>query len=209
MSEYTDEQLIARAIENGWEQLIGVTDRFPGNPVFPWTGWVHDGCGTPVRPGETRFEWIGDYRTRRKVTYVDSWARLPRQAFSHEDRCQECGKWIEYGGFLGYEVWRAPLPYCWHCKFWIDRIERKASAAGGRKSEPFVSDDFGYYGIGTATTPSNHNGFGGSWFTVTFHDGRVVETCDLWSGGSVPERFRDRLVPTASFRHGRVTRDRR
>lgn len=200
---YTDDELIARAAENGWEQCVAITDRFPGRPDYPWTGWLH-GFGSPVAPGKECDEWVGVYPGRQKVTYVDTWARLPRRTFSHEDRCGECGKWIEYGSTAGFEFERRPLPFCWHCKFWLDRITPTSRSRVGRAAVEALITEGGYYSIGTAKTPSSHNGHGGHWFTVTFNDGRIVETCDLWFGGEIPERFRDRLSINACLRSGRV-----
>jgi hypothetical protein len=195
--EYTDDELVARAIENGWEQLVAVTDRFPGSRDYPWTGWLHGGTGSPVKPGVERTEWIGDWPNREKVTFVDSWAHGLRGKFDHEDRCGECGKFIEYEGFVGFERKRAPLPFCWDCKFWLERIPMK--------DRQFVAGDpTVFYGIGTKTRPSSGNGYAGRWFTVTFNDGRIVETCDLWFGGDIPERFQDRLPVNATLRSGRA-----
>lgn len=194
----TDDELIARAIEQGWEQLDHVTDRFPGSPAWPWTGWLIGGMGVPVRPGEERTAWVGNYPNRHQVTYVDSWARIPRERLDHDDRCGECGKLIEYGGFAGYERERAPLPFCWHCKFWLERIAHHHLDT--RRSAVVVQlggHEHVVVSIGPATRPSSHNGYGGTWFTLTFLDGTTRRTCDLWNGGSVPARFRDRLPITA------------
>jgi hypothetical protein len=196
---YSDDELIQRAIDNGWEQLVAVTDRFPGSKAYPWTGWLvkPTGPGIPVRPGVERTEWVGDYRNRHQETYVDSWARLPRQRLAHEDRCGECGLLIEYGGFIGMEPERAPLPFCWDCKFWLARIPLKPGC--------FVATDRhsngpAFYSIGpNSTLPSSRNGFGGHWFTIRFLDGTERRTCDLWFGGPVPDRFQDRLPITAEF----------
>lgn len=201
LSTYTDEQLVERALANGWEQLIEVTDRFPGSPAYPFTGWLRrsTGPGIHVAPGAERTEWVGTHPHRRQETYVDTWGRYFRGKLDHEDRCQECGLWIEYGGFAGMERERAPIAFCWDCKFWLARIplDGKHFVAEGSDGLPY------YYSLGPHAIPSSHNGFGGAWHTVTFNDGRVVETCDLWFGGDVPERFRDRLPVTATLIGGR------
>lgn len=199
---YSDEELIQRAIDNGWEQLVEVTDRFPGSKAYPWTGWLHGGVGSPVSPGKELTEWIGEWPNREKVAFIDSWVRMLRGTFDHEDRCQECDKFIEYGRFIGMERERAPLAHCWDCKFWLPRIaalhDGKHFVAEGSDGKPY------WYSLGSKKTPSSHNGFAGRWHTVTFTDGRVVETCDLWFGGDVPERFQDRLPVTAELRGGRM-----
>lgn len=198
ISTYTDEQLVERALENGWEQCVGVTDHFPGSVAYPFTGWLRRPTGPAIHvsPGAERTEWVGTFPNRRQEAYVDTWGRYFRGKLDHEDRCHECGHWIEYGGFIGFERERAPITYCWDCQFWLPRIEAL------HDGKHFVAEHDGlpcFYSIGPRATPSWHNGFGGSWHTVTFLDGRVVETCDLWFGGDVPERFRDRLPVTATL----------
>lgn len=187
---------VQRAIDNGWKKVENATS-WPGSPGYPWTGWlVSEGHGIPVLSGREREEWVGSGKDRHKVTYIDSWDRLPRERLNHNDFCGECGRRVEYGGFVGYEIERAPLPYCWLCNFWVERIsdmnERQfVVESDGRRS---------FYSIGTATTPSSYNGFGGNWFSIEFLDGRApVKTCDMWCGGDVPERFYDRLPVTARF----------
>jgi hypothetical protein len=200
----TDEELIQRAFENGWEQMIAVTDRWPcTHKDWPFTGWLTgDRTGIPVRPGEERTEWIGGRWNRHQNTYVDSWAHVLRPVFDHDDRCQECGLWIEYERYIGMERERAPIQHCWHCRFWLAHIplpERSFVAAHPQNGKRT------FYAMGGAKSPSSHNGYGGTWMTVTFQDGREVETCDLWCGGDIPERFHDRLPITATLRVGRKT----
>jgi hypothetical protein len=194
----TDEEVIQRAIDNGW-----TLEPLSVNSIGYETGmWRREGVGRPYGtfPGPC---WSTIDGKRVKVSdgpYTTTAADVMREALAdHDDRCQECGRWIEYGWNVGLERSKAPLPYCWDCEFWVDRLWLVFDTR-----RVFVDQDHGFCTIGPAKTPSKHNGFGGSWWTIAFDDGRVVETCDLWFGGQVPERFRGRLIPTAQRRAGRI-----
>lgn len=199
MTEYSDEILIARAIENGWEQCIEATDQWPGRPGFPFTGWKMTHGARHMEPGREYAEWVGKHPNREKRTYIATWAHDPRKAFSHEDRCRECGKWVEYGGMAGYEG-DVSREFCWDCDLWLRRVADYAKP-DPRHDRVVIDKGNGrfIYTIGRATRPSSHNGFGGSWFTILFDDGTERKVCDLWSGGEVPERFRDRIHTNARF----------
>lgn len=68
-----------------------------------------------------------------------------------------------------------------------------------QKDHRYIIVDHRLYEVGTKTQPSNHNGFAGSWFYVQFDDGELLETCDLWSRGTVPPLYRKRLKNNAKF----------
>ncbi len=55
------------------------------------------------------------------------------------------------------------------------------------------------YDIGSSKTPSRHNGFCGDWFRIQYHTGEIVDTCDLWHRGDIPEAFKERLPDNAVF----------
>lgn len=42
-------------------------------------------------------------------------------------------------------------------------------------------------------------GFNGDRFNIKFSDGRLATTTNLWSQGTIPERFRERLPDNAKF----------
>lgn len=78
---------------------------------------------------------------------------------------------------------------CFTCAHWLD---------AAAKPPEVVTGDWGIYGIGrSGVGPASARGFGGRRFTVRFFDGRTVTTDNLWSGGTIPERFRDRFTPNA------------
>jgi hypothetical protein len=82
---------------------------------------------------------------------------------------------------------------CFHCNHWTEQLDDLPEV---------ITEEFHIYGIGRGGGPSSCKGFGGARWTVTFHDGRVVKTDDLWSGSTVPEWFRDRFTPNATVRSG-------
>jgi hypothetical protein len=53
-----------------------------------------------------------------------------------------------------------------------------------------------HYRIGKSTS---FKGYGGHKFTIKFFDGRVVETNNLWSQGTIDSEWRDRLPDNAEF----------
>lgn len=78
---------------------------------------------------------------------------------------------------------------CFTCRVWTDRVTDRPEviAADGRA-----------YSFGSGRGPKEFKGFGGHEWVVTFTDGRVVETDDLWDAGEVPAWFRDRLPVNAT-----------
>lgn len=168
--EYTDEVLIARAIENGWKQCINVTDEWPGRPGSPFTGWNKGTSARHMEPGREYTTWVGKYPNRHQITYIGSWAHDPREAFSHEDRCQECGKWVEYGGYGGYGGYEPGThrDYCWNCNHWLAHVKKYGQPDPQHRHAVIDRPDGTrtIYTIGTQTTPSQHCGHGGAWFTI-------------------------------------------
>lgn len=57
------------------------------------------------------------------------------------------------------------------------------------------------YTPGTRTT-GEFRGMGGRRFDIEYFDGRKITTVDLWCGGEIPERWRDRIPNTARFAGG-------
>jgi hypothetical protein len=86
---------------------------------------------------------------------------------------------------------------CFSWEFWNERLAKH------RDNARSIIADGNAYMLGTATAPGRWNGYGGSWFTVRFQDGRVVETCDLWDQGIIPSEFREQLSDNATLESGR------
>jgi hypothetical protein len=80
---------------------------------------------------------------------------------------------------------------CFSCDLWKGRARdmdpTKAVTAEGR-----------YYSIGPGGGSQGGKGFGGHPWVVTFTDGRVIRTDDLWFGGDIPEAVRDLFPPNAT-----------
>lgn len=89
---------------------------------------------------------------------------------------------------------------CFNCAFWI--INQKKHA---EYPNYFIADGNSYY-IGDEHAKSEH-GFGGARFRVTFPDGRVVETTNLWHQGTIPEWQRPERPDNAKL-SGWMTGDR-
>jgi hypothetical protein len=80
---------------------------------------------------------------------------------------------------------------CFGCAFWELRAE---------KGCPTVIDGCTYT-PGTRTS-GEFRGCGGRRFDIEYFDGRRVTTFDLWVGGVIPERWRNRIPDTARFLNG-------
>lgn len=81
---------------------------------------------------------------------------------------------------------------CFTCNFWAEKIE----AVNDPRS---VRIDGGHYWIGDEDPTNRFRGFGGRRFNIKFHDGREVQTTNLWHQGQIPEHFRDILPDNAEW----------
>jgi hypothetical protein len=110
--------------------------------------------------------------------------------------CGDCGK-------AGYSISFTPTcpekramdahGVCFTCAFWRVRLEKTHDTViAGR-----------IYSVGDVNKkPGDHNGMAGRRFDIEYFDGRRVTTHDLWAGGEVPEKYRDRIPDTARFLGG-------
>lgn len=109
-------------------------------------------------------------------------------------RCPMCGDACDAGSYMKCresDLMRE-TGYCFGCALWELRA---------RTGQALVIEG-NVYGLGGNTKPGQFNGMGGRWFDIEYFDGKQVRTCDLWSGGQIPERFRDRIPDTARFLDG-------
>ena len=79
-------------------------------------------------------------------------------------------------------------------EFWDSKLDIKDDARTARV-------DGRHYWIGREDAPAYEGcrGFGGSLFIIKFHDGRRVESTNLWTQGVIPPSYRDRLPDNAVF----------
>lgn len=85
---------------------------------------------------------------------------------------------------------------CFKCNFWNHYAELKDDPSMVRiEGSHYVARQ----GIVAA---SRWNGFGGAKFKIKFHDGREVETNNLWHQGKIPEHFLTKLPDNAKFIRG-------
>jgi len=111
-------------------------------------------------------------------------------------KCCECGK--EYDtSKTGRGERLAEKKLCFYCDFWMEKIawtrtERKDQVVRVKGEHYFIEKDCpkAYQGF---------LGFGGKKFVIQFHDGRRVVSRNLWSQGTIPEHFRDRIPNNAVF----------
>ena len=109
--------------------------------------------------------------------------------------CAECGMLEQSTGWAnGTRLVARSL--CFSCDLWVDRVAERGSPGK-------VIVDGRWYGY-DPTCPMRggrpeHRGFGGRRFAILLADGTTVVTDNLWTGGEIPERFRDRLPDDARF----------
>lgn len=192
----TDEQLIARAERAGW-QWRERSNEWPGTEKYPATGWAEsrdgDGPGTFHNcTVETKIECL------RANTHPERPEKHP--GFDHEHDCKICGKpiWLQWLGDKDKNL--VELQECFGCNFWMNLVRKGDNIVidHPRRNEYTISGRH-HYQFGKATKPSSFNGFAGQRFVIRFFDGRIVETCDLWLQGKVPELFFDKLPVNAEM----------
>ena len=183
----TDEELLTRAAAAGWEWFEEAS-RCGRYKMF--TGWmVSDSHRINCKPDAKAQTLRGKVGTH--------------PGFDHSIDCHVCGHpvWLVWCNDEELVKHRE----CFGCNFWMGLIrsfDQKSVVAGDGKA---INGPRGHYCIGRKTVPHYLNGFSGNWWTILFLDGRVVETCDLWSQGNVPELFWGQLPINATLRRGRKT----
>ncbi len=109
--------------------------------------------------------------------------------FGKNKVCESCGsdfsRTCEAEAYIGNN--------CFDCSFWLKKIAISAEDKARR-----VIVDGQHYRLGLNNTGA-FKGFGGRQFTILFHDGRIIETSNLWHQGTVSEQFREMLPDNAVF----------
>ena len=94
--------------------------------------------------------------------------------------CKECGNELDTGSVN---------KTCFSCLFWLGKLIIK--------DQPYtVRADGNHYMI-MAEKDTGMRGYGGHKWIITFKDGRVVTTTNLWHQGVIPKHFQDRLPDNA------------
>jgi len=109
--------------------------------------------------------------------------------------CSSCGEIHHTDGWVKEVSERlARLQLCFSCDFWTD-LEKK-------KNDPLVAIvEQQFYEIDVRENmPDSCKGFAGQKFTIQWFDGRPSRTTtNLWTCGSIPAMFKDRIPNNASF----------
>lgn len=90
-------------------------------------------------------------------------------------KCEVCGKEIDKYLYSDAALcsWE-----CEHTNYWREKLENENS---------IIINGVCYYNGG-----ANDNGclgFGGKYYKIKMNDGRIIETCNLWYNGKIPEEM--------------------
>lgn len=106
-------------------------------------------------------------------------------------KCRICGK--------EHENKRWGVPHedlcsndCFAQNFWLEIIDE---AKKDKYMHPVI--DGTCYCVCDEDSKSSFRGFDGALFYITFNDGHMIATTNLWSNGPVDSRFKDRLPNNA------------
>ena len=87
---------------------------------------------------------------------------------------------------------------CFSCDHWTEMLEAKGSnemyylRVGGRHYQTYKNSLF--------RMPGKYNGFGGRKFIFKLKEtGEVFDTYNMWTQGTIPEHFKDKLYDNAEF----------
>lgn len=108
--------------------------------------------------------------------------------------CRECGQIFctTFSEPMKSEMLAANI--CSNCHFWREYVEKR--------DDPHIARIKGLHywaNPPTGQKDTRFNGFAGQNFHIRFHDGREIETNDLWHQGDIPLIFRNRLPDNADF----------
>lgn len=137
--------------------------------------------------------------------------RALNDALDHDDKCGECGTWIEYS--WSSESKHSPpvrptYEVCFSCSFYRRHVaefsarhlvvENPDGSRSGYAIAEATHPGAPHYNASTTSTPGK--GHGGRRFVVLFHRGERVVTHDLWCWApTIPPHFHDRLPINAIF----------
>ena len=84
---------------------------------------------------------------------------------------------------------------CEDCSFWLEKLYLPEEYSNKR----VIVD-----GVHYLMSNSSIRGFSGATFKISFFDGRVIQTSNLWQQGKIPQHFRSVLKDNAVFIKTRV-----
>jgi hypothetical protein len=108
--------------------------------------------------------------------------------------CSKCGEKDFRTNFrdkIREEMLRNKL--CHDCNYWHNKVKIRNDPAVVRANGQ-------HYHISAPQKDPLFCGHGGRAFTITFHDGRVVHTTNLWSQGAIPACYREELHDNATVK---------
>jgi hypothetical protein len=175
--------------------------------------------GAPVieKPEPGAIEVLPDGRVREGTTTYGPGHAVYACQSGKSPHCTKETRGTYYDGTFGYKgvvdtdpekkkffTQRNPdyrsVAICAPCFTWEhwNAIQRSDKTAD---KDRFVIVDGKHYAIGneSAPGPSHCRGFGGSRFRIRFHDGRYVESTNLWHQGTITDDFRADMPDNAVF----------
>jgi len=108
--------------------------------------------------------------------------------------CKECNKTVSFDNLIDEAVKDMKAnEACQSCLYWLERIERKDSECQAIIGGVVYQIDPRIY------KNKSHQGHSGREFTISFFDGRIVTTDNLWYNGKIDSDFISRLPDNAKF----------
>lgn len=160
---------------------------WPGAMGPPWTdGWLV-GDGDRIRTWNDALAWVDEVQADEPFPGLEkhhAYALPPHY-------CVDCGQRDLLGWMDSVRAKLEATGLCHTCLHWAE--SRQALRAKSWKH--FVAKG-SFYTIGDTY---EGQGFGGSRWHVTWPCGHVEDTKNLWHGGDVPERWRERLPDNAEL----------
>jgi len=84
---------------------------------------------------------------------------------------------------------------CFDCSFWLEKVRWVQE---NDLTQVIINRHHYMIGVGNSND-FGPKGFGGRQFVIQFFDGRIISTNNLWSQGTIPDRFREMLPDNAIF----------
>ena len=107
-------------------------------------------------------------------------------------KCKMCGSLEDSSRWINGKTLKKKQ-LCHNCNFWDEIVPSY------NKGQHFVDQKNNCYYIGNENSKDSFRGFDGAKTTITFNNGRVVNSTNLWFRGEVPEHFRKLLPQNAKL----------